>query len=120
MTKLQTLKPRVQRANLMKVATLSVDHHVERMTGRRLQERNDRYRQAHPLCECCERKGIIRAVAEVDHRTPLHLGGPDTWENLQGLCKECHDEKSAQEARDRAEGAAMHITSHKFTEPVLA
>lgn len=118
--KLQTLKPRVQRANLMRVTTLSVDHHVERMTGRRLQERNARYRNTHPLCECCERKGVIRAVAEIDHRIPLHLGGPDTWDNLQGLCKECHDEKSAQEAMDRAEGAAMNVISHHNKEPVLA
>jgi 5-methylcytosine-specific restriction protein A len=118
--KLQTLKPRVQRANLLRVATLSVDHHVERMTGRRLQERNARYRDAHPLCERCEPKGIIRAVVEIDHRIPLHLGGPDTEDNLQGLCKQCHDEKSAQEARDRAEGVGMHAGSRECTEPVLA
>lgn len=118
--KLQTLKPRVQRANLLRVAPLSVDHEVVRLSGRRLQERNERVLAANPLCVYCQAKGIIRAAVEVDHRVPLHLGGPDTENNLQGLCRECHDDKSAQEARDRAGGVAMHVSAHPYTDPVLA
>lgn len=118
--KLQTLKPRVQRANLLRVATLSVDHEVVRLSGRRLQARNERILAANPLCVCCQAKGRVRAAVEIDHRIPLHLGGQDTEDNLQALCKECHDQKSAQEARDRAEGVGMHVPPHKCTEPVIA
>jgi 5-methylcytosine-specific restriction protein A len=118
--KLQTLKPRVQRANLLRVATLSVDHEVERLSGRRLQERNARILETHPLCVCCQAKGIVRAAVQVDHRIPLHLGGTDSDDNLQGLCKKCHDEKSAQEARDRAQGVAMHVALKNDRTPSLA
>lgn len=118
--KLQTLKPRIQCANLTRVAPLSVDHEVVRLTGRRLQERNERVLCANPLCVCCAAKGIIRAAVEVDHRIPLHLGGPDSEDNLQGLCKDCHDEKSAQEARDREAGAAVHVAHCQPDGPTVA
>lgn len=38
---------------------------------------------------------------EVDHIAPLADGGLDTDDNVQVLCNTCHDEKTAQEARDR-------------------
>ena len=50
-----------------------------------------RYR---PLCVVCESKGKVARAKEVDHIIPLHKGGTDAYENLQGLCKDCHDEKT--------------------------
>ena len=45
---------------------------------------------------------------EVDHITPVSLGGSDDIGNLQLLCKECHKEKTGRErciaAGDRGNG----------------
>lgn len=38
-------------------------------------------------------------ATEVDHIIPLHQGGLDEWENLQGLCHEHHAAKTAKEMR---------------------
>lgn len=46
-----------------------------------------------PICKICNNAGAV----EVDHIKPLHLGGDDSHTNLQGLCKECHKKKSADE-----------------------
>jgi len=44
-------------------------------------------------CVCCG-KGIGRGVRlEIDHILPFDLGGPNTLENLQTLCKECNIRK---------------------------
>lgn len=56
-----------------------------------------------PLCRLCLAKGISRASDVVDHIRPLAWGGSDTRTNKQGLCRPCHDEKSAAE---RAEARA--------------
>ena len=50
-----------------------------------------------PLCRKCSTKRIVRASREVDHIIPLHKGGTDARENLQGLCIECHKEKTLEE-----------------------
>lgn len=55
-----------------------------------------------PLCRSCLERGISRASVVVDHIRPLAWGGTDTRANKQGLCKPCHDKKSAAE---RAEAA---------------
>jgi len=102
--KLQTLQPRVARVNTLRVQPLSTM--TQRMTGRRLQERNRNWLTAHPLCVHCKAKGIVRSAREVDHIVPLHQGGRDDETNLQGLCVECHKAKSAQEAADRQGGGS--------------
>lgn len=56
-----------------------------------------------PLCRLCLARGISRASERVDHIRPLAWGGSDARANKQGLCKPCHDEKSAAE---RAEARA--------------
>jgi len=47
-----------------------------------------------PLCAMCVREGIVRAAQEVDHIKALINGGDDTFDNLQGLCKLCHVDKT--------------------------
>lgn len=53
----------------------------------------------HPLCEECSRKGIAKPAEVVDHIIP-HRGNKELFwdeDNLQALCKECHDRKTAKE-----------------------
>jgi 5-methylcytosine-specific restriction enzyme A len=46
----------------------------------------------HPLCARCG-----QLATEVDHITPLRLGGTHAADNLQSLCKPCHSSKTARE-----------------------
>lgn len=53
-----------------------------------------------PFCAECEASGFHNIIAEVvDHITP-HRGNPALFfdpDNLQSLCKSCHDSKTARE-----------------------
>jgi len=48
-----------------------------------------------PLCRLCKAKGKTRAATTPDHIVPLALGGKDTDDNIQCLCKSCHEIKTA-------------------------
>ena len=52
-----------------------------------------------PLCRKCKEKGLLVVATVVDHIDPISNGG-DAWdkENLQPLCKTCHNSKSATES----------------------
>jgi 5-methylcytosine-specific restriction protein A len=56
----------------------------------------------HPWCEECERSGKKRMAVEVDHIVPFD-GIDDAkrldWDNLQSMCKTCHEQKTARERR---------------------
>ncbi len=57
----------------------------------------DRY-----VCQLCQ---LVTLHPECDHRVPLAHGGDDTDDNLQTLCKDCHDAKSKRElTRARTRG----------------
>ncbi len=71
---------------------------VKRMTGRRLQKERERLFREQPLCEQCLRDGRYSIATIRDHIIPLAEGGLDLGENVQALCHECHDKKTAQEA----------------------
>lgn len=60
--------------------------------------RRDGYR-----CQCadCKASGRIREATEVDHVTPLEVGGADADANLQAIHPECHRAKSARETAAR-------------------
>jgi 5-methylcytosine-specific restriction endonuclease McrA len=47
-----------------------------------------------PLCRGYQRQ-CSNPSTEVDHITPLRLGGATVRENLQALCLECHHAKTA-------------------------
>ena len=52
-----------------------------------------------PRCQL-RLKGCTTWSTEVDHIVPLFEGGdPWRWENLQGVCHECHSQKSSEERR---------------------
>jgi 5-methylcytosine-specific restriction enzyme A len=76
-----------------------------RTRGRKLQALRAELFRRNPLCVACEAKGITRLATERDHIKPLAEGGTDTEDNVQGLCKPCHEGKSLQEAlRARTRG----------------
>ncbi len=65
----------------------------------RWQRLRKRFLLEHPLCVECERLGRITPATVVDHIKP-HEGNPELFwneNNLQSLCKPCHDSKTARE-----------------------
>ena len=54
--------------------------------------------QRQPLCEVCERAGLVELATIRDHRTPLAEGGADDVSNEQAICAPCHEAKSLAEA----------------------
>lgn len=72
---------------------------TERITGRALQEIRRRIFSRDPLCRrCLEKKPPrITASTQVDHKKPLFLGGEETDENREGLCEECHKDKTRED-----------------------
>lgn len=68
-----------------------------KFTGRALQQLRESWFRHHPLCVQCAKDGRLAAARQLDHVIPLHLGGIDDVQNIQGLCKPCHDAKSQRE-----------------------
>jgi 5-methylcytosine-specific restriction protein A len=65
-----------------------------RLSGRRWLAIRARVLTAKPLCIACQAKNRINPAREVDHVVALVNGGTDALENLQGLCLECHADKT--------------------------
>ena len=74
------------------------DQRSERST-RKYQKARAAFLHDHPLCAECERNGIIRAADELDHIVPVRDNPDGFWdsENWQGLCRACHEAKTARE-----------------------
>jgi 5-methylcytosine-specific restriction protein A len=49
------------------------------------------------LCLECLKDGRVTSANQVDHILSKAKGGKDVMNNLQSLCKKCHDIKSIQE-----------------------
>lgn len=62
----------------------------ERTRGRRWMELRHVVLVEEPVCQICQRK----PAKEVDHILPICKGGTDTRDNLQGVCHDCHEEKT--------------------------
>lgn len=77
-----------------------IDIKALRKTYRYQQFRN-RFMRRNPLCAWCERQGVVRLADEMDHIVPVSEAPDRVWdlENLQGLCRECHEKKTADENR---------------------
>ncbi|HUD90051.1 HNH endonuclease signature motif containing protein [Sphingobium sp.] len=54
--------------------------------------------QEEPLCRPCHARGRVTPSTIADHITPLSEGGTGERDNYQGICKPCHDDKTAEEA----------------------
>lgn len=50
-----------------------------------------------PVCRICGRK----PSTQVDHIIPLCKGGTDIRSNLQGICNQCHEDKTAKDLNVR-------------------
>jgi 5-methylcytosine-specific restriction protein A len=100
MARLQTLKPRVSAAPASRIG-MATTSEMKRTRGSAWMKIRDRIlTRDKGLCQECTRNGRLTEATKVDHITPLHLGGSDNDQNLQSLCNDCHDAKTAQEVRD--------------------
>lgn len=57
------------------------------------------WRKKHPLCAVCEKEGRVTPASEVDHVEP-HRGDSVKFfdnNNIQSICRECHQEKTRKE-----------------------
>jgi 5-methylcytosine-specific restriction enzyme A len=70
---------------------------TERIRGRALQRIRARHLRLHPLCVTCQQRTppVVRAATQVDHKVPLYKGGEESEDNRQGLCDDCHRDKTA-------------------------
>ena len=50
------------------------------------------------LCQPCLARGVVASADAVDHKVPKAEGGTDDPENLQAICRPCHDAKTQAEA----------------------
>ncbi len=58
---------------------------------------------AEPLCRLCAKAGIVTAATLVDHIVPKAREAEDyRLENLQPLCRACHNRKTREESAGRA------------------
>jgi 5-methylcytosine-specific restriction protein A len=67
----------------------------------RWQRLRKRLLSEHPLCTLCKLQGRITPATVADHIIP-HKGNLELFwdeDNLQALCKPCHDRKTAKEGR---------------------
>jgi len=67
---------------------------VKRIRGRKRKEMNAITLTANPLCVKCQKRGVVTPATEVDHVVALVNGGADDLANRQGLCDDCHTEKT--------------------------
>jgi len=93
--KLPSIKPRIQKLDTKQGSSVA----VPRIRGwaltkiiKRISER-DGYR-----CQIC---GRVTVDGEVDHKTPLHLGGAESDHNRWLLCRDCHRLKTEKEEKER-------------------
>jgi len=61
-------------------------------------------REKPRMCAACYATGRVTIGEELDHIVPLWQGGSNEAGNLQWLCRPCHREKTAREARERTGG----------------
>lgn len=52
----------------------------------------------HHLCQPCMAKGRPTQATEVDHIKPKAKGGTDEPRNLRAICKDCHRDKTIEDA----------------------
>ena len=106
MVKLTSIRPRVQ--PLQARGPASVRSGDERIRGSALRSIRERILSRDcGVCQCarCKATGDTRPATIVDHIVPLWAGGREDDSNRQAINAECHDAKSAHEARCRARGS---------------
>lgn len=82
----------------------------ERLRGRAGVAFRKKIREEEPLCRACLEAGVSKLTVEIDHIVALANGGTNDRSNMQGLCKECHEAKSASERGVLHDGNWRHRT----------
>jgi 5-methylcytosine-specific restriction enzyme A len=95
---LKMLKPGLKTLDTRRATTPVVKRASYRKRERMRQEVF--LRDLYMCCECRKAGKMITADV-VDHVVPLFMGGADAPSNLQSLCHEHHDAKTAAEAKER-------------------
>lgn len=77
-------------------------HHAAKTTERGLgwrwqQRRLQALKRDAYLCQPCRVSGRTTPANEVDHIAPRAKGGTDDLINLQAICRECHEAKTAED-----------------------
>ncbi|HCG5939063.1 TPA: HNH endonuclease [Vibrio parahaemolyticus] len=94
-------KPQTHSEQQNSRASTTVNNHIyQSAKWRKLRARKAK---ESPLCENCLTYTIIKPVDVVDHIKPL-LDYPDlayVFSNLQSLCHQCHNDKTAKETAER-------------------
>lgn len=67
--------------------------------GRAWEKQRKRILLSEPICRLCDRRGLTVPATQVDHVIPKSIGGLDQDDNLQPLCKRCHEAKGVFERR---------------------
>lgn len=103
MGRLKTLKSRVESTPGRIAHTLSTKD--RRITGLELQRIREHHWLKDPHCARCGRYVGYPDGFELDHKIPLHQGGPDTDDNRQILCVDegdregCHPIKTREDMK---------------------
>ena len=100
--KLKMLKPRLTTATTQRIKTVEAgtwSKDGKSMYGWEWQKARLIYLQNNPLCVHCKSDGRTTLANVVDHKTPHRGNEALFWSqtNWQGLCKPCHDSKTAKE-----------------------
>ena len=79
--------------------------HHQQISGSRYRKQRKILLEENPICNVCDDEPAI----ELDHIIPLEQGG-DPWdsENLQSICKTCHEVKTAREQGKRIVRVDVH------------
>lgn len=102
MSRLKTIKPKLQPDSTQRMATSSwrdIKTSSERGYGYKWQQARAVYLQTNPLCCYCQAKGMTTAATVVDHIKP-HRGDKILfWDvsNWQPLCATCHSKDKQRE-----------------------
>lgn len=80
------------------------DKRTGRVRGARWTQIRRQVLRAQPFCTDGRVCGGKATSVEVDHITPLAFGGhPTSRDNLQGICRKCHDAKTREEQKQLLE-----------------
>ena len=96
---MKTLKPRIKTINTSLVKEAGK---TERITGNSLYSIMRKFERENPrVCATCTRLGLVGYGDELEHITPLSLGGLESDSNREWICKAHHKIKTASEAAQR-------------------
>jgi 5-methylcytosine-specific restriction enzyme A len=90
---------------------------TKRITGRKLQRLRVALFARAPWCVLCEKFGRRTRATIRDHIRPLAEGGADDETNAQGLCLDCSDRKTEEEAQRGVRRSEMTDRFRKSATP---